>query len=253
MDESDAVLAGKVAIVTGAGGGIGAVYARALGEVGAAVVLADVAGDRAGAAAESLRQSGLTAMALSVDVTDDASVSQMAARTIEEFGRIDILVNNAALMAEIGPPDLMEISMDTWQRVLDVNVTGPLRCARAVVPAMRDQGYGKIVNQSSGGAFKPSGVYGLSKLALVSLTATLAYQLAPHGIRANAIAPGYTNTEAGLRSASPESRAFIEQTVPIPFGEPEDLCGALLFLVSPAGDWVTGQTLNVDGGWILRL
>jgi NAD(P)-dependent dehydrogenase (short-subunit alcohol dehydrogenase family) len=250
---SPAVLAGKVAVVTGAGGGIGQVYARALAEAGAAVVLADIAGPAAAKAAEDLRRAGHEALSVEADVTDQASVDAMAATAVERFGRIDVLVNNAALMAEIGPPDLMEMPIERWQQVLDVNLTGALRCVRAVVPSMRAQGYGKIVNQASGGAWKPSGVYGVSKLGLVSLTVSLAYQLSGSGIRVNAIAPGYVNTEAGLRAASPESRRMIEQTVPFPFGDPEDVCGALTFLVSPASDWITGQTLGVDGGWVPRL
>jgi NAD(P)-dependent dehydrogenase (short-subunit alcohol dehydrogenase family) len=181
----------------------------------------------------------------------------MAAAALGEFGGIDVLVNNAALMAEIGSStgmsNLLEIPIDLWNHVLDVNLTGPLRCVRAVVPAMRERNYGKIINQASGGAFRPAGVYGVSKLGLVSLTASLAYQLAKDGIRVNAIAPGFVNTEAGFRAASPEARAFHAQTVPFPFGDAEDLTGALVFLASAASDWVTGQTLSVDGGWIVRV
>jgi NAD(P)-dependent dehydrogenase (short-subunit alcohol dehydrogenase family) len=252
-DSATGDLSGSVAIVTGAGGGIGRAYCRAFAGAGASVVVADIGEEGAKEVAAEIEASGTRALAARVDVSDEESVQSMAAATLERFGRIDVLVNNAALMAEIGPPDLMALSMETWARVFAVNTTGPLLCARAVVPAMRDQGYGKIINQVSGGAFKPSGVYGASKLALVSLTASLAYQLAPSGIRVNAIAPGYVNTEAGRAAASPESRLAIERTVPFPFGEPEDLCGALLFLASHASDWVTGQTLGVDGGWVPRI
>jgi NAD(P)-dependent dehydrogenase (short-subunit alcohol dehydrogenase family) len=246
-------LDGAVAIVTGAGGGIGRAYCAALAAAGAAVVLADIALAPAAEAAGTLTDGGHRALAVEVDVTSEESVAAMADAALSAFGRIDVLVNNAAMMAEIGPADLMAMPLEHWQRVLDVNLTGPLRCARAVAPAMRERGYGKIINQASAGAWKPSGVYGASKLGLVSLTVSLAYQLAPAGIRVNAIAPGYVTTEAGLRAASPQSRQVIEQTVPFPFGEPEDVCGALLFLASPASDWVTGQTIGVDGGWVPRL
>jgi NAD(P)-dependent dehydrogenase (short-subunit alcohol dehydrogenase family) len=246
-------LDGKVAIVTGAGGGIGAAYSRALAEAGASVMLADLNEAAARAAADELICDGLPAAATHTDVCSDESTQAMADTTVERFGRIDILVNNAALMAEIGSIDVLSLAPGLWEKVLDVNLSGPLRCVRAVVPAMHEAGHGKIINQASGGAFMPAGVYGVSKLGLVSLTATLARELAPHGIRVNAIAPGYTETDAGRRASGEESRAFIAATVPFPFGQPEDLCGTLLHLASPASDWMTGQTLNVDGGWINRL
>jgi NAD(P)-dependent dehydrogenase (short-subunit alcohol dehydrogenase family) len=242
-------LGGKVAIVTGAGGGIGSVYCRALARAGAKVVLADLNLGSAQSAAEGLDDS----LALQVDVTSQEGCDAMAAAALEHFGSIDILVNNAALMAEVQTPNVLKLPAEQWDRILDVNLTGPLRCIRACAPTMQQQGYGKIVNQSSGGAFQPSGAYGVSKLALVSLTATLARELAPKGVRVNAIAPGFTNTEAGNKATPDQLRMFIQATVPFPFGEPEDLVGALLYLCGPESDWMTGQTLNVDGGWINRL
>jgi NAD(P)-dependent dehydrogenase (short-subunit alcohol dehydrogenase family) len=246
------VLAGKVAIVTGAGGGIGRAYARGLAEAGAAVVLADIAVDAARAAAAELTRDGLAAAAVAVDVTDEDSVAAMTAAAVDEFGSVDILVNNAALMAEVMGRSLTTVPLDEWHRTLAVNLTGPLLCARAVVPHMRERGYGKIVNQSSGGAFLPSAHYGLTKLGLVSMTMSLAKELAPHGIRVNAIAPGWVNTDAGLRTVPPEVRAAIGAAIPFPFGDPADLVGGLVYLASAASDWVTGHTLNIDGGWIAR-
>jgi NAD(P)-dependent dehydrogenase (short-subunit alcohol dehydrogenase family) len=252
----DAPLDGKVAIVTGAGGGIGRAYARGLANAGAGVVLADVNGEAASQAAKELATDGYEALAVTTDVTSDESCAAMAASARDRFGRIDILVNNAALMAEL-PSDqgLMGVDLDWFDRAVRVNLRGPLQCARAVVPAMQEVGGGKIVNQTSGGAFLPSGLYGITKIGLVSMTATLAHELAPFGIRVNAIAPGFVNTDAGFRAAPPDSpmRQLIEATVPFPFGDAEDLVGALLYLVSPASDWMTGQTLNVDGGWVHRI
>ena len=246
-------LAGKVAIVTGAGGGIGRAYARGLAEAGASVVLADVNIDSATAAANALIAEGLPALAVRVDVSDEDSTNQMAATTAEHFGSVDILVNNAALMAEVvGKGRLTTIPLDLWHRTIAVNLTGPLLCTRAVVPFMKERGYGKIVNQSSGGAWLPAAVYGMTKLGLVSMTVSLAHELAPFGIRVNAIAPGTVNTEAGAIVAPPQYRQMIEATVPFPFGEPEELVPGLLYLVSKGSDWVTGHTLNIDGGWINR-
>lgn len=246
-------LAGKVAIVTGAGGGIGRAYSRGLAEAGAKVVLADINGDTAKAAAAAIEADGYDVLAVQTDVTDESSVNAMAAAAAERFGSVDILVNNAALMAEVMTGgQLTTIPLEMWHRTLDVNLTGPFLCVRAVVPYMKDKGYGKIINQSSGGAWLGSAHYGLTKLGMVSMTISLAKELAPHGIRVNAIAPGWVNTEAGLSTTSPEIRAAIGRSIPFPFGEPEDLVGGLVFLASAASDWVTGHTLNIDGGWIPR-
>ncbi len=249
-------LDGLVAVVTGGAGGIGQVYARALGEAGASVVVADL--DEAGAAttAAALTGDGISAIGVGVDITSVEATKAMAQQAIERFGGIDILVNNAAMMSEIPYHPLAEIPIDLWHKVMQVNVAGALLCTQAVVPSMISRGGGKIVNQASGGAFTASGVYGASKLALVSVTATLATELGPHRINVNAIAPGAVSTDAGFRSAPSDSpwREFMRQTVPLRAeAPPSDLVGALLLLTSPAGDWITGQCLNVDGGWIMRL
>jgi NAD(P)-dependent dehydrogenase (short-subunit alcohol dehydrogenase family) len=245
-------LKGKVAIVTGAGGGIGRAYARGLADAGASVVLADIAFDAARQVASEMEAAGYATQAVEVDVTDEASVGQMAQVATDRFGSIDILVNNAALMAEVMGTTLTTMPMEMWHRTVAVNLTGPLLCARAVVPYMRERGYGKIINQSSGGAFIPSQHYGVTKLGLISMTLSLAHELAPHGIRVNAIAPGWVNTDAGLRSTPPEIRAAIGAGIPFPFADPEALVGGLVYLASAASDWVTGHTLNIDGGWIPR-
>lgn len=247
-------LAGKTAIVTGAGGGIGRAYAKGLAEAGAAVVLADVKLDAATEAADTLAAAGHQAFAVHADVSDEESAIAMAAAAADRFGSVDILVNNAALMAEItGKGPLIDMDLGSWRKTLDINLTGPLLCARAVVPYMKERGYGKIVNQSSGGAWMAAGAYGITKIGLVSMTLSLAKDLAPFGIRVNAIAPGNVLTDAGAKSAPPQFRQFLEATVPFPFAEPEELVPGLLYLVGPGSDWVTGHTLNIDGGWIPRI
>ncbi len=251
-------LGGKVAIVTGGAGGIGRAYGRGLAGAGASVVLADIDADGAARAASELEAAGFAAAGVAVDVTSPDSTRAMARAATERFGGVDILVNNAALMAEIPPHPLAEMPLELWDRVLRVNLTGYLLCAQAVVPLMKERGGGKIVNQLSGGAYRPSGLYGVSKYAAGHLTAGLAAELGPLGINVNAIAPGAVETEAGLR-ASPESSPFREMLrsiVPLrgfDSAPPEDLVGTLLLLVSPAGQWITGQVIGVDGGWIMRL
>jgi NAD(P)-dependent dehydrogenase (short-subunit alcohol dehydrogenase family) len=248
-------LDGKVAIVTGGAGGIGREYGRALGAAGASVVLADVDGQRAQEAAAELRREGLRAIGVQADVTSEESAQAMAAAATAEFGGVDILVNNAALMAEIPQLSLLEFPLDWWDRVLRVNLTGPLICARACVPSMIERGGGKIINQSSGGAFVNGRPYGISKMALISLTHGLARDLGAHRINVNAIAPGAIETESALSMFPVGSpwRERMHELTPLPLAAgPEDLFGALLFLASPASDWVTGQCINVDGGWVMR-
>jgi NAD(P)-dependent dehydrogenase (short-subunit alcohol dehydrogenase family) len=250
-------LDGKVAIVTGGAGGIGQVYGRALAEVGAAVVLADLDGELAGQAAVKLTADGYAAIGVRVDITDPAAAQAMAEQTIERFGGIDILVNNAALMKEIPRTSLATLPLDWFERVVRVNVMGALVCTQAVLPSMLARGGGRIINQVSAGAFMAGGgLYGMSKLALVSLTASLATELGPQGINVNAIAPGLVQDEAGFASLDEHDplRAAIAAGIPgKKQAPPDDLSGALLLLASPAGDWINGQTLSVDGGWIMRV
>jgi NAD(P)-dependent dehydrogenase (short-subunit alcohol dehydrogenase family) len=245
-------LDGHVALVTGAAGGIGSAYARGLAQAGAAVAVADIRGDAAAQVADALQADGHSALAVQLDVTSPDSWTATTEHINAELGGLDILVNNAALMAEITTSDMLEITLEEWDRVHRVNLTGPLLGIRAAVPYMRERGWGKIINQSSGGAFLGGGAYRSAKLALHSMTVGFARQLAPWGIRVNAIAPGHINSEAGRQA----SAGFREQIAPtIPFGvlEPEELVGALLFLASPASDKVTGQILRVDGGWIMQV
>jgi NAD(P)-dependent dehydrogenase (short-subunit alcohol dehydrogenase family) len=249
-------LDGKVAIVTGGGGGIGSAYGRALAEAGASVVLADLLGDAAEAVAAALVADGLAASGVAVDVTDRGSTDAMAAHAADTFGGVDILVNNAALMKEIPFGDLLDVTDDLFDAVMRVNVLGALHCSASVKASMLERGGGRIINQVSAGAFTPGGLYGISKLGLVSATATLATTLGPLGINVNAIAPGLVMNPAGYASLAEDSplRAAIAAGIPgKKTAPPEDLCGALLLLASDAGAWINGQTLSVDGGWVIRL
>jgi NAD(P)-dependent dehydrogenase (short-subunit alcohol dehydrogenase family) len=251
-------LEGKVAVVTGAGGrgnSIGRAYATGLARAGAGVVVADLNAEGAQSVRDEIVAAGGKAIAVGVDITCPDSVQAMAEAATAAFGGVDILVNNAALMAELSYASAIDIPLDEWNRIMSVNVTGALSCARAIVPLMRARGGGKIVNQVSGGAFPAVSVYGISKLALTGLTTTLARQLGRENINVNAIAPGNTTSDAG-RQLTPDDSPFIkflEASVAMRVrGAPDELVGTLLLLCSPAGDWITGQVIHVDGGWVLR-
>ena len=249
-------LTGKVAIITGGAGGIGIVYARALCDAGASVVIADVDVDAAKRAAAELAGKGHTAIGVEVDVRSVESTRAMAQAAVDAFGGIDILINNAAIMTDLPPYGLDTMPADQWDRVMNVNLRGPLLCTQAVVPAMVARGGGRIVNGSSSGGFMAGGIYGVSKYALHGLTANLASELGGRGINVNAIAPGLVDNESGYVSLPKDSPFREALAVAIPgktSGPPEDLVGTLLLLCSRAGDWITGQTILVDGGWVMRL
>jgi NAD(P)-dependent dehydrogenase (short-subunit alcohol dehydrogenase family) len=251
-------LAGKVAIVTGAGGrpgGIGEAYASALGVFGAAVVAADLNAEGAESAAERLRALGIEAIGVGADIADPDSVAAMVARARTAFGGVDILVNNAALMLETLSFRTSTIALEDWNRILSVNLTGALLCSQAVIPMMRERGWGRIVNQLSSGAFPAQGVYGISKLALMGVTTALAQEVGRSNITVNAIAPGITDSGAGLSLRANPSRYFqvLSETCALRVrGQPDELTGALLYLCSDAGSWTTGQVLHVDGGVVIR-
>ncbi len=251
-------LDGKVAIVTGAGGrgnSIGAAYAKGLAAAGASVVVADLNLAGAQKAAEEIIASGGSAIAVGVDITQADQVAAMAKAATDTFGRIDILVNNAALMIEAVAFQIDTITIEQWEKVIAVNTTGALICAQAVIPSMRARGGGRIINQTSGGAFPAASVYGVSKLALVGLTTSLAKPLGKDNITANAIAPGNVTSDAGamlVPADSPFAQYLASMVCTKAQGAPDELVGTLLLLCSEAGQWITGQTIHVDGGWVVR-
>ena len=246
----------KVAVITGGAGDIGVVYAQALCEAGASVMVADLDTDAAARAAANLVEKGYSAASTGVDVRSADSAISMAQAAVDAFGGIDILINNAAIMTDLPAYGLSNMPVDDWDRVMNVNLRGPLLCTQAVLPAMEQRGGGRIVNGLSAGAFMAGGIYGVSKYALHGLTYNLASELGGRNINVNAIAPGLVDSESGYVSLPKDSPFRDALAMAIPgktSGPPEDIVGALLLLCSRAGDWITGQTILVDGGWIARL
>jgi NAD(P)-dependent dehydrogenase (short-subunit alcohol dehydrogenase family) len=248
-------LGAKTAIVTGGARGIGRCYARGLAAAGAAVLVADLLEDEGRETVKEIEAEGGRAVYLSVDVSDVESTERMAATATSELGGVDILVNNAAMFANMQGGPLTDIPVDRWDRTMAVNVKGPWLCMRAVVPYMRQRGGGAILNQSSIAALGGSAFlldYGTSKAALIGLTKNAAVELGPDRIRVNAIAPGAVATAAaasfsGGDMSAVDAMARSLQVLPSTI-QPEDLVGPMLFLVSDASKFTTGQTLVFDGG-----
>ena len=251
-------LDGKVAIVTGAGGrgnSIGRAYAVGLANAGAAVVVADLNKTGAQIVADEIVSAGGKAVAVGVDVSNEEQALAMAQTAKEAFGGVDILINNAALMVDVSYDSIDTVSVEAWNKAFAVNLTGALLCARAVAPSMRERGGGRIINQTSGGAFPATSLYGISKLALVGLTTSLAKQWGKDNITCNAIAPGNVKSDAGKMLVPDDSPfiQFLQMTCATrPRGEPDELVGAAIMLCSEAGAWITGQTIHIDGGWVMR-
>ncbi len=248
-------LAGRVAIVTGAGHGIGKVYARRLAQEGAHVVAADIDGPASLAVAAELTAAGLPkALGVHVDVSKAASLAAMVEQTIAAFGKIDILVNNAAIFATVPMSRLPfdQLSEEEWDRLMQVNVKGVWLACRAVVPEMRKNGYGKIINIASGTAFKGNGGrihYVTSKAGILGFTKVLANEVGGDNIMVNCVAPGSTLSEEAPTEEIKKMRAGTASTRALKRVQlPEDLAGAIAFFASPDSDFITGQTLVVDGG-----
>lgn len=246
----------RVVVVTGAARGLGRDYAHMLAAEGAKVALADVQADVLEASVADLRAElpGAEVLAVTVDVTDPASTAAMAATVLDEWGTVDVLVNNAGIWGDLRPAPLSATEPDYFDLVIGVNLRGPLLCTQAVLGPMRDQGWGRIINISSMGAYMPSGVYGVSKLALNQMTFTLATELGSSGITVNAVAPGPIDNPA-TRSQVPDPgiEKMISGTAMKRMGTASDLYGMIRYLISRDADWVTGQTFLVNGGYNSRL
>ena len=240
----------EVVIVTGAAGGIGRVYAKALAEAGYGVVVADLRS--ADEVAAEIEASGGTATAVEVDVSDRASTEAMAALALDRFGRIDGLVNNAAYYTAIVKKEFTELSDEEWDRCFAVNVRGAWLCARAVAPTMKERRRGKIVNVSSMTVpTAPPGFahYISSKAAIVGLTRALARELGEHRICVNTLTPDYIAFDRDYDHRQPDMRSMLTTQRCFRREErPEDLLGTLLYLLGPGSDFVTGQEIWINGG-----
>ena len=244
---------GKVSIVTGSAGGIGEAYARRLASEGASVVVADIDGERAAKVAADIEAGGAAALGLQVDVSDPESTKRMAADTMTAYGRIDHLVNNAAIFGGMEIDLLLTVDWDYYRRFMSVNMDGALLCFRAGWEHMAAGGGGAIVNQSSTAAWMYANYYGLAKAGVNGLTIQLAHELGGSNIRINAIAPGPTDTDAA-RTVVPGSIVddIVRGLALKRQGTPEDMAGMLSFLLSDDASWITGQIFNVDGGQVVR-
>ena len=244
------VLAGRVALVTGAGRGLGRAIARAVGRAGAAVACAARSRDQVDAAAAEIEAAGARALALGLDVTRTDQITAAVEKAEARLGPIDILVNNAGITLE---RKTVELTDEEWDSVLATNVTAMFRCARAVAPGMIRRGHGKVINVGS--MYGVIGVahyaaYCASKAAVDGLTRSLAVEWARHGIQINCLAPGYMNTDIPRAALADErTRALFLSKVPARrIGEPEEVGALAVYLASPASDFMTGQTLYLDGG-----
>lgn len=241
----------KVAVITGGARGLGKAFALAMAEEGAMVVIADLLHEEAMKTAHELEENGRAALALRVDVTSESDTLMIAQETMEAFGRIDILVNNAAMVYGVGRKSFTEIPVAEWDRMMSVTLKGSFLCARAVFPEMQKLNKGKIINVSSETAFTGSRGflhYVTSKGGIISFTRSLAAEVGQYGICVNAIAPGFTDTEAARTLTNDINKYDVSSTPLRRLGQPEDMVGAVIFLSSEESDFITGQTLVVDGG-----
>ncbi|MFJ4066198.1 SDR family NAD(P)-dependent oxidoreductase [Pseudomonas sp. NPDC089996] len=245
---------GRVVLITGAGQGIGRELARQYGAAGAIAVVADLNAEKAESVAGEIQEAGGQALAVRVDVGDQASVDAMVARVVEAYGRVDVLINNASVFAAIEKRPFDQIPLEQWELVMRVNVTGTFLCVRAVAKSMKEAGFGRIINISSDAV--PRGTvnylhYVTSKSAIIGMTNSLARELGSYGITVNCIRPGMVATEVE-RTVNPtlELRERTANMQCIPRGMmPTDLVGILMFLATPAAAFITGQTIACDGGY----
>ena len=247
-------LTGRVAVVTGAGQGIGAGYVRALALCGASVVVADINEPAAKEVAEEIADDGGLSHAVAVDVSSRDSTLNLADAVRDRFGACHIVVNNAAIYHSMRFDPQLTVDIDYWRKVFSVNLDGPLLVTQALAPMLIDAGWGRVVMQSSTAAYGNGGAYGTAKLALHSLTRGFARELGSHGITVNAIAPGPISTEATAVTVPKDRLDALVATASIKrVGTVDDLVGTLLFLCGDSASWVTAQTFVVDGGITARV
>ena len=242
----------RVVIITGAGQGIGRVFAKAFAMAGARVVIAERNEKTAASVATEILKSDGQALAVTTDVADPASVAGMIELVEDEYERIDVLINNAAIFSTLQMRPFEQIPLEEWEQVLRVNITGAFLCARAVLPAMRKAKWGRIINMASGAVSlgRPGYLhYIASKAALIGMSHSMARELGPDNITVNAILPGATFTEIERKTVTPAQKERIIAMQCVPRAEtPEDLVGTALFLASEASAFITGQVVNADGG-----
>lgn len=250
-------LRGRVVVITGAARGIGKVYARAFAEAGMRVVIADIHEDDAGALAGELVGDGREALAVRVDISDERAVKALASKTADTFGGIDALVNNASLMSTLPRRSWREIPLEEWDQVMAVDLRGLFLCCHAVYPYLRERGKGKIVNVSSGRVLEgtPNRLhYTTAKAGVIGFTRALAREVGNDNITVNAVMPGLTLSETQISSSS---QSYLSgdydrlRAIQRP-QYPDDLVGTVMYLLSDASDFVTGQSINVDGGRMMH-
>jgi NAD(P)-dependent dehydrogenase (short-subunit alcohol dehydrogenase family) len=242
----------RIAIVTGAGQGIGRALAMGLAREGAKIVIAEINAKNAMAVKKEIEAGGGSAVALPTDVSDESSVQAMVADSLRQFGSIDILINNAGIFPVSPVEDMRE---EDWDRVIGTNLIGAFLCSRAVAPTFLRQGSGRVISITSGRAFqgaKNAAHYAASKAGIIGFSKSLALELGPRHITVNVICPGITDTAQPRGHQSEEQIYAQAQKVPLGrIGQPEDLVGAAVFLASDAAVFITGQTLIVNGGSIM--
>ncbi len=250
-------LAERVAIVTGGGAGIGRASARALASEGAAVVVADIRAEAAEAVAAEIRESGGRATATHTDVSDEAAVREMVAIALATYGGLDILHNNVSDLALLrGDGEVTDMDLTVWERTLAISLTGPMLGCKHAVPHLVERGGGSIVNTSSINGLRGDitrTAYGAAKGGLNTLTKYVAATYGSKGVRCNAICPGLTRTQPGMRADDPGLAPMLRSTPAGRMGEPEDVAALVVFLASPESAFLTGQVIELDGGMLTQM
>ena len=249
MEHSKEKLSNQVAIVTGAGQGMGAATAVRLAREGAAVIVSDINESKATRVTEKINDSGGTAMSVKTDVTNENEVDSMVERAIDNYGSVSILVNNAGILY---PTRIDDVTKAEWDQVLDVNLNGTFLCSKAVLPTMKENGYGRIVNMSSSAGRSVSTLGGVhytaAKAGVLGLTRAMAKEVAAFGITVNAVCPGLIDTEMVRTECTPERIKGYEESFPISrLGTPEEVAQLVLFLVTDS-KYITGASIDINGG-----